>query len=183
MRLNLKTLLEFMDMLEEKGEWLWNDTLMHAYFGESRDTLYKKLKKFTDSKLIVRVAKGLYANPRSRHRRPLMQLYDVANALRGKEFFYESFESRASELGLISQVPNRLTFATQGRSYTYRTPFGIIEFIHKSMNGNRVREMLGNGSVVWNPDKGVFEASPELVEKDLKKHRRSVDLLEENLWA
>ena len=180
--LTLKTLLEFMDSLEEEGEWLWTDTLMKSYFSDRKDALYKKLQRFVDAGLIVRVARGVYANPRSRNRHHFTQLYDVANALRGREFFYHSLESKASELSLISQVPNRLTFITEGRSYTYRTPFGIVEFVHGKIDGEKVREYMKKGWLSWNDKKKVYEASPELVERDMRRHRRSVDLLEEQRW-
>ncbi len=180
--LSLKTLLEFMDILEKEGDWLWTDTLMRTYFSGRKDTFYKKLKKFIDAGLIVRVAKGVYANPRSKNRNPFTQLYDIANILRGREFFYHSLESRASELSLISQVPNRLTFVTEGRSYTYKTPFGIVEFVHGDINREKAKEFLEKGLIVWNAKKKVFEASPDLTERDLKKHRRSIDLLEEQRW-
>ena len=49
------------------------------------------------------------------------------------------------------------------------------------MGRKKVRELLGKGLVRWNPGKGVFEASPELVERDLREFGRSVDLLEEGL--
>ncbi|EDP74655.1 hypothetical protein [Hydrogenivirga sp. 128-5-R1-1] len=177
--LNLKTLLEFMDSFEEEGEWLWTDTLMRSYFSDRKDALYKKLKRFIDAGLIVRVARGVYANPRSRHRHPFTQLYDVANALRDREFFYHSLESRASELSLISQVPNRLTFITEGRSHVCKTPFGIVEFVHGKIDREKVKEYLRKGWLSWNNKKKVYEASPELVERDMRRHRRSVDLLEE----
>ena len=86
---------------------------MRSFFSDEKSVFYRKLKRFLESGLIVRVARGIYANPRSGNRSVLRQGYDVARYLRRKEFFYESLESRASELGLISQVPNRLTFVTE----------------------------------------------------------------------
>ncbi len=171
-----------MDNLEKEGDWLWTDTLMRTYFSGGKDTFYKKLKKFIDAGLIVRVSRRVYANPRSKNKNPFKQLYDITNILRGREFFYHSLESRASELSLISQVPNRLTFVTEGRSYTYKTPFGIVEFVHGDINKEKVKELMEKDLIVWNAEKKVFEASAELVERDLKKHRRSVDLLEEQKW-
>ncbi len=38
--------------------------------------------------------------------------------------------------GRISQVPNRLTLMASGRSYTYTTPLGVIEFVHTARSPN-----------------------------------------------
>ena len=78
--LSLKTLLEFMDILEEEGDWLWTDTLVRTYFSGRKDTFYKRFKKFIDAGLIARVAKGVYANPRSKigillHNYTILQIY------------------------------------------------------------------------------------------------------------
>ena len=181
-KLTLKTFFEFIDMLEEGGEWLWYDVLMMAYFsGEKEQSFHEKLQEYLEAKVIVEVIPGIYANPRSKHRNVLYQAYDVARMIRWQEFFYESFESRGAEIGLISQVPNRLTFATTSFSYVYETPFGTAEFVHKDMNEEQIRELIDKELVIWNKDKRVFEASSELTEDDLREYKRSIDLLEETI--
>lgn len=55
----------------------------------------------------------------------------IAKALRPGCYNYVSLESALSEYGVISQIPmDRLTLMTTGRSGTYETPFGVIEFTH-----------------------------------------------------
>lgn len=51
--------------------------------------------------------------------------------MRFGEHNYVSLESALSEYGLIAQIPiDRLTIMTTGRSSTYKTSFGIIEYTH-----------------------------------------------------
>ena len=179
--LTLKTMLEFLDMIEDGGDWLWNYTLMRVYFSAESDASFsKKIEEFIEAGLIVRITDEVYANPRSKHRNVLYQVYDIARMVRWKDLFYESFESRACEIGVISQVPNRLTFATTGESGMYDTAFGLIEFIHKDMDKRWIKRWLNNGSIKWNQEKKVLEADEKMVIRDLKTFKRSLDLLYES---
>jgi hypothetical protein len=55
-------------------------------------------------------------------------LFNIACRLRDYRDFYLSLETVLSEEGVISQIPNRLTFISQSKSAVFHTPLGIIEF-------------------------------------------------------
>ncbi|WP_218837156.1 hypothetical protein, partial [Helicobacter pullorum] len=77
--------------------------------------------------------------------------------------------------GLISQIPNRLIFISSSRSQTFHTAYGIIEFVKTSK-----REFFNKDSgIFYNENRGIFEASVDRAIKDAYRHRRSIDLLEE----
>ncbi len=52
----------------------------------------------------------------------------IAPIIRPAERFYLSLETLLFEVCYISQMPNRLTFMTTGRSQIFNTPYGILKF-------------------------------------------------------
>lgn len=141
---------------------------------ESKSVFSVGLNRQVKNGLLVKLCNGLYFNKRSRHIPPNFLEY-VATKIRAKETFYLSLESVLSENGLISQIPNRLTFISSSRSQIFHTPYGIIEFVKTSK-----KEFFDKkNGVVYNENRGIFEASVERAIKDAYQHRRSIDLLEE----
>lgn len=179
-KLNLKTCLSFLDYLDSKGVWLISFDMFHLAFRDKKRNLMQKLAYFVRAGLIIKVVKGLYANPRARSRpNSLFLLYQVAKHLRPKDIFYESLESMAFEFSLISQCPNRVTFVTSGKAQTYFTSFGIIEFVHKNINQKSFEELLEKSLIFFDNEKKIYCATGKLVKEDMKKLKRSVDLLHE----
>lgn len=179
-KLNLKTCLSFLDYLDSKGVWLISFDMFHLAFRDKKRNLMQKLAYFIRAGLIIKVIKGLYANPRARSRpNPLFLPYQVAKHLRPKDIFYESLESMAFELSLISQCPNRVTFVTSGKAQTYFTSFGIIEFVHKNINQKSFEELLEKSLIFFDNEKKIYCATGKLVKEDMKELKRSVDLLHE----
>jgi len=103
-------------------------------------------------------------------------LIQLAKKLRPNDQIYLTLDTRANELGLILQVPNRLTFATDGRSYVYKTPIGIIEFVHQN-----IKDISLLKDLEYDDRRGIYVASKERVLKDAKRHRRNylLSLIEE----
>lgn len=97
---------------------------------EGEKALEKSLQRMVADRLLLRVAKGLYANP-SASSKNRWAVEEVAKALRPGCLTYVSLESILSEYGVISQIPiDRLTVMTTGRSGIHKTPYGTIEFTH-----------------------------------------------------
>jgi len=177
--MKLKELIRFLDELDKQGTWLIRTRhFLLKFKDEKKVTISRELNRFLKDGIVVHIAKDLYANPRAKsspegdHR-----LIAIAKVLRPYDQFYVSLDRRANELGLITQVPNRITFVTDGLSYTYRTPYGIIEFTHQNIKDLR-REL----DVEYDEVFGVYAANEKKVVEDTKKHKRYylLGLMEEN---
>ncbi|MDO8835030.1 MAG: hypothetical protein Q7V01_05515, partial [Vicinamibacterales bacterium] len=97
----------------------------------------------------------------------------LAAHLRPDDYYYLSLESALHEHGRISQIPNRLTLMTSGRSYTYSTPLGVIEFVHTA---RPPRAWRSRTELITS--RNIHVASPELALADLKRVGRNLDLVE-----
>lgn len=97
------------------------------FFDEDKNHLRVSLNRQVKNGIIIRIARGIYYNPRAKNQ-PDNLLFNIACRLRDYRDFYLSLESVLSEEGVISQIPNRLTFISQSKSAVFHTPLGIIEF-------------------------------------------------------
>ncbi|MHB1679234.1 MAG: hypothetical protein ACYCTB_01815 [bacterium] len=177
-KLTLKSLLAFIDNLDLKGKWIIPSKAFRVVFDEKDNTLYKKLNFFVDSGVLMYLTKGFYANKRARSKSAFF-LEEMAKYFRPEDLFYESLESGASELSLISQIPNRLTLVTDGRSYSYDTPLGIIEFTHRKLDYEKFQKLIEENLIVYDNEKKIYCAEKDLVKKDLIRSGRAVDLMYE----
>lgn len=177
--MKLKELIRFLDELDKQGIWLIRTRHFLLKFNdEKKTTISREINRFLKDNMIVHIAKDLYANPRARSMpEGDYRLIAIAKALRPYDQFYVSLDRRANELGLITQVPNRISFVTDGPSYTYHTPYGIIEFIHQ-----RIRDLKAEKDIEYDEVFGIYVANKKKVIEDIKKHKRYylVSLLEEN---
>ena len=86
-----------------------------------------------------------------------------------------SLESQLSYLGVISQIPmSYLSVMTTGRSGTFTTDYGTIEFTHT----NREISSLEDG-VYFDDEIGMFRANEKRAIADLKRVGRNMDMVEE----
>lgn len=171
-RLELLAMLDYFDKFDL---WAFKLKQIKMFFDkESKQSIQMSLNRHTRDGLIVRCAKGVYANPRGE--KPAWRLEYLAGVLRNYKTFYLSLETLLSEHSLISQIPNRLTFVSQGRSQTFYTPYGIIEFTHTSTNHKNFLK-----DCYFDSDRKIYIANPEKAINDIYRHNRSVDLYEEQL--
>ena len=165
-------LLQTLHQLAQIGVWAISGVALGRLLQDSPSNRSVSLARAVRNGDIERLAGGLYRNALAEL--PPNHLELLANWLRPMDWFYLSLESALHETGVILQIPNRLTFVTTGRSYTYRTPVGIIEFTHTE----RPLE-------VWwehvEPDwhRGIRIANSELAIQDLRRARRNVNLINE----
>ncbi|WP_086291048.1 type IV toxin-antitoxin system AbiEi family antitoxin [Campylobacter devanensis] len=141
------------------------------FFDEDKNHLRVSLNRQVKNGIIIRIARGLYYNPRAKNK-PNNLLFNIACRLRDYRDFYLSLESVLSEEGVISQIPNRLTFISQSKSAVFHTPFGIIEFT----KGN-VDNILFSKDIYFDEYRGVYCANAQRAIKDAILHKRSVDLI------
>lgn len=169
-----RQLLEMLDFFDSKRIWAFRLNAIRMYFNnEDEKSIQIALNRHTKNGIITQCARGVYANPRGK--KPLFVREYLALMLREQFTFYLSLESVLSEEGLISQIPNRLTFVSKDRSRVFNTPYGILEFVHSEKKDDFLKDCYyDNKRLIW-------VASKEKAIKDLYRHRRSVDLYEEQL--
>jgi predicted transcriptional regulator of viral defense system len=169
--MSLRELISAMNRWDDAGIWAYSLNTLKLMFPEDLATLKKSLGRHVKDHLIERVARGLYVNPRARSFPP-----DVLSALvpflRPWEFNYLSLESALSETGRISQIPSRMTLMTTGRSQTFATPFGTLEFIHTAQTGDQLR-----GEMIFDETRALDVASPARALRDLRRVGRNLDLV------
>lgn len=156
--------------LAGQGIWALSGRALGRLVGERSGSLSVSLVRASRAGHLVRLAGGFYRN--SLCALPSNHLELLANWLRPDDWFYLSLESVLHEAGYLLQMPNRLAFMTSGRSYTYHTPLGVIEFTHTRRSFD---DWQGQVSVDWR--RGVRIASPELAWADLKRVGRNLDLV------
>lgn len=158
------------------GIWAFTSSTLSRLFAEDPHTLVKALARHRKTGVIERMARGLYINPRARSLPPDV-LSAIVPFLRPWDFNYLSLESALSEAGWISQIPSRLTLMTTGRSQTFDTPYGAIEFVHTARSPEAFRH-----EVFYDSRRELEVATPKRALRDLRRVGRNlglVDILEE----
>ncbi|AMO58718.1 hypothetical protein GZ77_17510 [Endozoicomonas montiporae] len=123
--------------------------------------------------LIRRVAAGLFESTLTPPA-PTTAIYKIAKKLRNHVISYISLESQLSHTGTISQIPmGRLTIVTKGRSGTFTTPYGVIEFTHSKKSVSSISPNLYFDSTV-----NMYRANTSQAIADLKDCKRNLHMLE-----
>lgn len=159
------------DRWDRRGIWAFSNATLELIFREQLGTARNALTAHTRSGLLVRVARGLYVNPRARSL-PGDVLSALVPHIRPWESNYVSLESALSEAGWISQIPSRLTVMTTGRTQTFDTPWGVIEFVHTARRGKDLCD-----GVVFDDRRRIHLATPQRAWRDLKRVGRNLDLV------
>lgn len=171
-RMELISVLDNIDK-EFKTSLIRFKQLLLFFPNESKVSIKVSLVRHVKSGLITRVCNGLYFNHRSNFK-PKYMMESIASYIRDNKTFYLSLESVLSEDGLISQLPNRLTFISRQRSQIFNTPLGIIEFVKTNS-----KKPFNENEIIFNEKRGILEATPKRALKDAYLHRRSINLIEE----
>lgn len=170
MFMKVNCLIRVLRALGRRGIWALSGRAIGRLLDEPPDQLSVSLARMCRAGHLERLAGGYYRNPLAEL--PRNHLEQLANWLRPDDWFYLSLECVLHEAGQLSQIPNRLTFVTSGRRYTYRTPLGSIEFTH---SGRDPATWLGQVTEDW--QRGIHVASPELALADLERVGRNLDLV------
>jgi predicted transcriptional regulator of viral defense system len=170
--MKLIDLMTAMDRWDQKGVWVFSLPTLRRMFPHNEErALLKALCTHQAAGAIMRVAKGLYVNPRARSM-PSDVLVTLASFLRPWDSSYLSLESVLSDAGWISQIPSRMTFMTTGRSQTFKTPYGTLEFTHTAQKLDKWRH-----DVVFDEQRRILVATPARAYRDLKRVGRNLDLI------
>ena len=161
--MNTKEAINFLQYLTKNKTSFFglNDLRLWTRDRESLDALRKSLRRHCELGLFKKIYKDIYINAlNSPFKNDLFVGYRLAVMLRPGEFTWESLESRLSQLAIISQVPNRLTFMTTGKSGLVKTAMGTFEFSHSP------RKRLPK--VKYFPDTGILHATAQQAWEDLQ---------------
>ncbi|MEZ9903907.1 hypothetical protein AB4343_03555 [Vibrio breoganii] len=135
--------------------------------------LRKLLTDCVKKGMVRRLAAGIYESTLTPPD-PMTAIYKVAKKVRGGVLNYISLESQLSHTGVISQiVMGRVTMMTKGRTGTFETPYGIIEFTHTSRS---VDKIVSN--IYLDPEIMMYRASNEQAISDLRATKRNLHMLE-----
>lgn len=161
-----------LNALDKQGSYLFTRNELGSLFSEADDTLSSTIKRLMKAGILVKVANGLYANKNAKPDEN--RLYKIAAKLRSGEINYLSNESVLCNLSIISQqMLDRITVMTTGRTGTFKTPFGVVEFTHTKRNP---MEIIKSSSKV----KGIpiLFADKHIAVRDLKRIGRNVDMID-----
>ena len=165
--------LNVLGEFERKQVSLFTKRDLALVFNETNDTLDSTVKRLSKSGLLLKISKGLYAN-----RRAINQdgnaLYRIAAYLRAGEINYLSCESVLCNLSIISQqMLDRITVMTTGRTGTFSTPLGIVEFTHTK------RSPMSIIKDTYKPnDFPIRMADKHVAVRDLKRIGRNVNMID-----
>lgn len=85
----------------------------------------RKLARLEKSGLLIKVTRGVWANPKNRNYSP----YGAVPYLLGTEQGYVSFLSALHRHDVVSQIPQKIFVATTGHGRTLRSKAGYFEFL------------------------------------------------------
>ncbi len=151
--------------------------LMHYFPEEKREAFRKTLSTAIKHDILQRVCRGVYVYPPS-FNDEVYKLEKIAVVLRMGGYSYLSLESALSEYGIISQLLlNHITVMTTGRSQTYNTPYGIIEFTHTQRDDSNI---ISNATKI--ESRPLRIASPQMALADLQRVGRNLDLVNHDIY-
>ncbi|MER1967952.1 hypothetical protein [Castellaniella sp. GW247-6E4] len=165
--------IQALRLLDDMGRYVFRRQHLRACFhDESEKTFAEGLGRLVADGLIVRAARGVFVNEAAKSRDG-WTIERVAIALRPSSLSYVSLESALSEYGIISQIPiDRITLMTTGREGEFRTPYGIVEFVHTRRPPSALRE----ATVL--ADRPLRLARPDTALRDLRRVGRNLHLVD-----
>jgi hypothetical protein len=169
-------LIKMLDFLDSKEVWCFDVNMFSFFFpSESKQVRNVSLKRHAQNGIIVNVCRGFYANPRAKSM-PAFPICSLARIIRSSDRFYVSYETALNNYNIISQIPFRLTLSTSGRSQTYNTPYGVIEFTYSS----RVLQIFENKECARDDFlyDGLYCAAPKVALRDAIRANRNVGLID-----
>ena len=174
----IKQLQRILDELYTGTHYLFASRDLRAGLADLSDAAFAPLlSRAARDRIIERVCRGIYLNPRADYQTGLV-LYHTAARLRAGHSVYLSLESVLSNHGIISQMPiDRITLMTSGRKGEIDCGrFGRIEFTHSSRSISDCADQLS-----YADELRLWVASPQLAVRDLRFVGRNLDLIDADL--
>ncbi len=144
--------------------------------GEKQTSAFTKfLADCVKKGVLRRVAKGVFESTLTPPD-PTTAIYKIIKKLRSQVLSYISLESQLSYTGEISQLlMDRVTVVTKGRSGTFTTPYGVIEFTHTKKSVHKIAPNLYFDSEIK-----MYRANTAQAIQDLKDCNRNLQMLEKS---
>jgi len=173
--MNRLSAIKVLKELDKHGKYVFTKRELSKFFpDDSPKTFTEGLNRLVKSGILKRAGRGVYVNEDAKS----FDLYTIERiviAMRRGEYNYGSLESMLSEYGLISQIPvDRLMVMTTGRSGTYKTLYGTIEFTHTK---RPTENILNNTRFV--EGRPLRIATKETAWRDLKRVGRNTEMVNE----
>jgi Family of unknown function (DUF6088) len=151
----------------------YGSSMLRSYFpGEDSNSVKKSLQRMVQRGVLERVCRCVYVEPKRFASFPF-KLEAISSALRTGFYSYVSLESALAEYGVISQLPiDYLTVMTTGRSQTFKTPYGTIEFTHTQRHESEII-----GQTMSLQGRPLRLALVDLAYADLKRVGRNLNLV------
>ena len=143
-------------------------------FNETGVNLTATIERLGDNGILKRAAKGIYVYELTQHF-GLRTIDQIASKMRPGKLLYESLECAAFHWGLISQGSYVSTYVTNGKSGSFRTAYGPIDFVHMPVTEAEVAE----ATISRDFDQCVPLATRRRAYEDLVRMKRSINLLKE----
>jgi len=172
--MNRQTAIKVLSEWDGKGRYVFTlHDLAKLFPDDKPKTLQEGVNRLVRSGLLQRACRGVYIYSLARSI-DSHTIERVTQALRRGEYNYISLESALSEYGAISQIPlDRLTVMTTGRSGTYQTPWGTIEFTHTKRAASDI--VAGTHKT----ERPLRIATAHTAWRDLKRVGRNTQLVDE----
>lgn len=162
--LDIASTLRTLDDFDQTGTWLFSSRDLQRVHEAPENTVEHALRRHVNSGLIIRVTRGLYANPRARSL-PRNPLAAVAAAVRPDAWNYISLETAlAIWANEERQTQRAISVITSGRKGILHTPYGRLELVHTKRIANDTGQVTIPG---W----GLPVASRDLAEADIRRIR------------
>ncbi|OGT53810.1 MAG: hypothetical protein A3E84_03795 [Gammaproteobacteria bacterium RIFCSPHIGHO2_12_FULL_42_13] len=158
---------------DKQGKYVFTKNELGKLFpSDAPKTFDEGLARLVRCNLLQRACRGIYVYSEATSFDGYV-IEHIAKALRQGHYNYLSLESMLSEYGVISQIPiDRLTVMTTGRSGTYKTVFGVIEFTHTK---RPVADIIKHIKTVGKRPLRI--ASKKIAWRDLKRVGRNIEMV------
>lgn len=165
--------LRVLEFWDKQGKYVFTKSELSKLFANDAAKAFDEgLARLVKNVVLQRACRGVYVNPNAKSFDGYV-IEHIAKALRQGHYNYISLESMLSEYGAISQIPiDRLTVMTTGRSGTYKTIFGVIEFTHTKRPVADIIEHIKSVS-----NRPLRIASKAIAWRDLKRVGRNIEMV------
>ncbi len=165
--------LKVFDYWDKQGKYVFTKHELSKLFpNDAAKAFDEGLARLVKNNVLQRACRGVYVNFNAKSFDGYI-IEHIAKALRQGYYNYISLESILSEYGVISQIPiDRLTVMTTGRSGTYKTAFGVIEFTHTKRPVADIIEHIK--SIDHRP---LRIATKAIAWRDLKRVGRNIEMV------
>ena len=115
-----------MVFIKKLGRSVFTSHELTAISGKSASTIVQSLNRLAQQGLLIKVYRGVWAEPGSRALSP----FEVIPHLFPRQRVYVSFISALHLHGIVEQIPQVITLASTSHSYTISTKAGVFS-IHQ----------------------------------------------------